>query len=150
MTWEEKIDKIKKETDTKDFKVPFTDWPTILKNIETRFIVKENSNDRFSNWADRIKGKQKVKDLRIVDLETELAKLNPADNYWIIISGDNPTTKNLVYDIKPSVIPKLIGLRDGDFFIVDKKYNWLTYFKFNQTDIDVFKSGDQLTPLDKK
>ena len=51
MYWEEKIDKIKKETDSKDFRVPFADWSAILKSIETHFIVKEDSNNIFSNWA---------------------------------------------------------------------------------------------------
>ena len=43
MYWEEKIDRLKKETDPTDFKVPFTDWSTILKKIEDKFIIKENS-----------------------------------------------------------------------------------------------------------
>ncbi len=45
MYWEEKMDRIKKETDSKDFRVPFTDWSTILKSIEAHFIVKEDSNN---------------------------------------------------------------------------------------------------------
>ncbi|HEY5824022.1 MAG TPA: DUF6756 family protein [Cyclobacteriaceae bacterium] len=150
MHWDEKIDKLKKETDPDDFKVPFTDWSTILKKIEDKFIVKENSNYVFSNWADRLKDKEKIKELKTVDLEAEVAKLTPEQNYWIVLTGDNSATKNLVYDGKPGVILKLLQLRDGDFYIGDKKYNWLTYFKCNQTDIEVFRSGDQQTPWDKK
>jgi len=150
MPWDEKIDKLKKETDPEDFKVPFTDWSTILKRIEDKFIIKENSSYVFSNWADRLKDKQKIKELKTVDLKAEVAKLTPDQNYWIVLTGDNSTTKNLVYDSKPGVILKLLQLRDGDFYIGDKKYNWLTYFKYNQTDIEVFRSGDQQTPWDKK
>ena len=150
MYWEEKLANLEKETDPDDFKVPFTDWSTILKKIEDKFIIKENSNYIFSNWADRLKDKRKVKGLKIVDLETEITKLIADQNYWIVLTGDNSASRNLVYDSKPSVILKLLQLRVGDFYIGDKKYNWLTYFKHNQTDIEVFKSGDQQTPWDKK
>jgi hypothetical protein len=148
MVWEEKIDRLKSENDPKDFRVPFTGASTILNNVEAKFVIKDNSNYRFSNWADRIKDKQKIRNVRKADLDTELIKLNPDNNYWVVLSGRNPSTKNLIYDSKPSVISKLVRLRDDDFYIVDKKYHWLAYFKFNQTDIDVFKSGDKQTPWD--
>jgi hypothetical protein len=150
MYWEEKIDKIKKETNSKDFRVPFADWSAILKSIETYFIVKEDSNNIFSNWVARLKDKQKIKTCRAVDLETELGKLNAKENFWLVISGDNPTTKNLVYDCKLNVILRVLGLREGDFFIVNKKYEWLTYFRYDQTDVEIFKSGNTQTPWDKK
>jgi hypothetical protein len=150
MHWDEKIDKVKKETDADDFKVPFMDWSIILKRIEDKFIIKENSSYVFSNWADRLKDKQKIRELKTVDLEFEVTKLIPEQNYWIVLTGTNSATKNLVYDSKPSAIIKLLQLREGDFYIVDKKYNWLTYFKYKQIDIEVFRSGDQQTPWDKK
>jgi hypothetical protein len=126
------------------------DWSTILKRIERKFIVKENSSYVFSNWADRLKDKQKIRELKPDDLEAEVAKLTPEQNYWIVLTGDNSATKNLVYDSKPSVIIKLLQLREGDFYIVDKKCNWLTYFKCSRTEIEVFRSGDPQTPWDKK
>lgn len=150
MHWDEKIDNLKKESDSDDFKVPFTDWSTIFKKIEEKFIVKENSNYVFSNWADRLKDKQKIKQLRAVELEAEITKLTPDQNYWIVLAGDNSATKNLVYDSKPYVILKLLQLKQGDFYIGDKKYSWLTYFKYNQADVEVFKSGDRQTPWDKE
>lgn len=36
MHWDEKIDKLRKETGPDEFKVPFTDWSTILKKIEDK------------------------------------------------------------------------------------------------------------------
>jgi hypothetical protein len=150
MHWEEKIDNLKKETDPADFRVPFTDWSNILKSIEDKFLVKENSNYIFSNWQDRLRSKRKVMEIKTVDLESELRKLASDQNYWIVLGGDNSATKNLVYDSKPGAMLKLLRLRDGDFYIGDKKYNWLTYFKYNQTGFDVFKSGDQQTPWDEK
>ena len=150
MFLEEKIDRLKRETDPKDFRVPYTDGSRILKNIDTKFIIKENFNHGFSNWDDRVKDKRKVKAFRKVDINIEFAKLNPDENYWIVIPSDNPTTKNLIYDSKPNFILKLLELRHGDFFIVNKKYDWLTYFKSDQVDIEVFKSGDKQTPWDRK
>ncbi len=150
MFWEEKIERLKKETDSTDFKVTFTDWSTILKKIEDKFVVKENSDFTLSNWDNRIKNKIKIKDILTANIDNELDRLDPQENYWTVLTRDKADFKNLVYDSKPEVIKKLNGLWDGDFYIVDKKYNWLTYFKRDKTDTEVFKSGDTITPLDKK
>jgi hypothetical protein len=150
MYWEEKIDKLKKDTDPKDFRVPFTDWSTILKKIEDKYIVKENSNYTFSNWADRLKDKKKVKDLLTVNIDNELNNLDDYQNYWVVLTGNKADSKNLVYDSKPKVIARLVGLWREDFYIVDKSYNWLIYFKNNADSTEVYKSGDTVTPFDKK
>jgi hypothetical protein len=150
MFWEEKIERLKKETDSTDFKVPFTDWSTILKKIEDKFIVKENSDFTFSNWDNRIKNKIKIKDILTAHIDNDLNRLDQQENYWTVLTKDKADFKNMVYDSKPGVIKKLNTLWDGDFYIVDKKYNWLTFFKRNKTDTEVFKSGDTKTPLDKK
>lgn len=150
MYWEEKIDRLKKETDPSDFKVPFTDWSTILKKIEDKFVIKENSDFTFSNWDSRLKGKTQIKKILTANIDIELAAFDPKQNYWIVLTRDKADFKNLVYDSKPTVIKILSELWDGDFYIVDKKYSWLIYFKRDNTDTEVFKSGDFVTPLDKK
>jgi len=150
MFWEEKIERLKKETDPTDFKVPFTDWSTILKKIEDKFVIKDNSDFTFSNWDNRIKNKTKIKDILTTNIDNELDRLDPKENYWTVLTKDKTDFKNLVYDSKPAVIKKLNGLWDGDFYMVDKKYNWLIYFKRDKADTEVFKSGDSLTPLDRK
>jgi hypothetical protein len=149
MSWEEHIDGIKRDTDPRDFRVPFTDGSKILKKIEDEFIVKEDSKYSLSNWFDRLKDKRKIKEFGMDDLEDELNKLTPAQNYWIVMAGRNPTTKNLVYDSKPNVILQLLCRREEDFYIVDKRYRWLVYFKDSPPDIEIFKSGDRKTPWDK-
>jgi hypothetical protein len=150
MHWEEKIDKLKKETDPADFKVPFTDWSTILKKIEDRFVIKENSDFHFSNWDNRLKDKRQIKTILTTNFDGELERLDSNKNYWIVLTKDKADFKNLVYESKPTVIKTLSRLWNGDFYIVDKKYNWLIYFKRYNTDTEVFKSGDSQTPLDKK
>lgn len=153
MYWEEKIDRLKKDTDPNDFKVPFTDWSTILKKIEDKFVIKENSDYSdfvFSNWDSRLKEKRQIKKILTVNIAGECDKFDSNQNYWVVLTRDKADFKNLVYDSKPTVMKTLIGLWGGDFYIVDKKYNWLTYFKRDDTDTEVFKSGDLVTPLDKK
>ena len=49
MFWEEKIDLLKRETDPEDFKVPFTSSAVVLKKIEDKFIVRQDSSYHFSN-----------------------------------------------------------------------------------------------------
>ena len=150
MYWEEKIDRLKKETDPTDFKVPFKDWSTILKKIEDKFIIKGSSDPTFSDWDSRLREKRKIKNILSANIKGELDKYDSNQNYWIVLARDKADFKNLVYDSKPIVIKILSGLWDGDFYIVDKKYNWLTYFKRDTTDTELFKSGDCVTPLDKK
>lgn len=150
MFWEEKIERLKKETDSTDFKVPFTDWSTILKKIEDKFVAKENSDFTFSNWDNRIKNKVKIKGILTANIDNELDRLDQQQNYWIVLTKDRANFKNIVYDSKPTVIKKLNRLWDGNFYIVDKKYNWLTCFKRGEVDIEIFKSGNTITPFDKR
>lgn len=150
MHWEEVITILSKEIGPKDFKVPFTDWWQIFKKVEERFITNENSNYHFSNWAGRIKARKRIKDIRRVDLEIELTHLSVKENYWIILVDKKPDSKAMVYDCKTYVISRLLHLHRGDFYIVDKKYNWLAFFEsINDTDYTVCKSGKSLTPFEK-
>jgi hypothetical protein len=147
MLWQEKIEKLKKATSLNDFDIPFTDWSAILKRIEGKYIVKENSNYIFSNWSRRLKNKQTITEFRQFDLSDELKKLNITENYWLIVVGKNADAKNLVYDCKPNVILKLTELWPDDFYIVEKKYNWLTFFERSKDlKIIVYKSGTTTTP----
>jgi hypothetical protein len=150
MLWEEKIERLKKEIDPTDFRIPFMDWSVILKKIEDKFVIKETSDFTFSNWDSRLKERRQMKKILTANIDIELDKFDPNQNYWIVLTGDKADFKNLVYGSKPSVIKILSRLWDGDFYIVDKKYNWLTYFKRGNTDTEVFKAGDFVTPLDKK
>ena len=150
MFWEEKIDRLKKEVDPTDFKVPFTNGSKILKKIEGKFVIKENSNITFSSWDSRLKGKTQIKKILTANIDGELERLDLNKNYWIVLARDKADFKNLVYDSKPTVIKILSGLWDGDFYIVDKKYNWLTYFKRDTTNTEIFKSKNSMTPLDEK
>ena len=143
---EEHIDRLKREIESRDFRVPYIGGSAILKGIESTFVVKDNTNDRLSNWGGRIKNKHKIGTVRFAEFETELDKLNPQENYWLVLSDIRPTTKNLVYDCKLHVMPNLVRLHGADFFLVEKKYRWLVYFKRDESTLDIFKSGPALSP----
>jgi type I restriction-modification system DNA methylase subunit len=97
--WEEKIDVLKKQFNPADFKVPFTDWADILKNIEGRFIKKQNSNSHFNNLSDNIKQKNAVEIIAFPNLQNYLTKLDSNHNYWVVVVlGDSQSSQHYVYD----------------------------------------------------
>ena len=146
MFWEEKIDLIAKKHGPDGFKNPFTAWPEILKNIEDRFIIKTYD----SNWEDNIKGRRELATIEIKELDTILSSLPNDANYWLVMMmGDYPTAKRLVYDCNTAALKDVVSLNKFDFYIVDKKYSWLIYFKCSGEKIAMFKSGVGNSPLDK-
>ncbi|SIO42693.1 DUF6756 family protein [Chitinophaga niabensis] len=144
MFWEEKIDLIAKKHGPDGFKNPFTAWPEILKNIEDKFIIRTYD----SNWEDNVKQKEELAIIEIKELNTLLSSL-PDKNYWLVMMmGDYPTAKRLIYDCNIAALKDLISLSKYDFYIVDKKYNWLTYFKCGTEKITLYKSGITNSPFD--
>lgn len=152
MFWEEKIDIFKKQHSSSDFRVPFSDWPEILKNIENRFVLKEKDSYSFRNWADRIKNKELVIEASLSEVQELIEKLNKSQNYWIVLPlGQEPTTKLMVYDSKPSVILEIASKSRSDFFIVEKKYSWFTYFNCDRETnmLNIYKSGSNVIPFEE-
>ena len=151
MYLEEKIDQLTKQFNQLDFSVPFTGWVEVMKKIESRFIIKQNSNNHFCNWADNIKYKTTIKTLCFTNFNS-LAQLNENENYWIIVViGNVPTSRHYIYNAKPKAIQALISLASYDFYIVDKKYHWLSYFRRDSVTntITLYRSGDNRTPFDE-
>ena len=153
MHFEEKIQRLKLEFSSKDFKVPFTEGSDILKSIEKEFIiVKDLTNDLnnlrqyHSNWAESMKAKIKIKSVSLTDYKSWLDKLDPNVNYWTVIT----LAKHYVYDCKPNSLKALVSFWQDDFFIVDKKYNWLSYFEVDKKlqMATVYKSGNNQIPFE--
>ncbi|HWK02010.1 MAG TPA: DUF6756 family protein [Puia sp.] len=152
MYWEEKIDLLAKKYGQTAFKVPFTDWPEIMKKIENSFIIKENANTHFSNWAGNIRQKIKFDEVAFNKLENYMVLLSGSIHYWVVIvPGRNPNEKHYVYDCKLPALMALIELCSGDFYIIDKKYQWLTYFNRDREAnmVHVYKSGAHKIPFEK-
>jgi hypothetical protein len=147
MFWEEKLDLITKKHGPNGFKNPFTSWPEILKSIEDKFIIKAHD----FNWEDNIKRKEELATIEIKELDAILSSLSNDANYWLVMMmGDYPSAKRLIYDCNTAALKDLIILSKYDFYIVEKKYNWLTYFKFNAERITLYKSGIAISPFDKE
>jgi hypothetical protein len=149
--WEEKIDHLKKQFNSTEFKVPFTDWFEILKKIESKFIVKQDSNYEFTNWAENIKNKIFIQSVNLESLPNQIDRINENQNHWVVVVMNNgPTGKQYVYDCRPKAIAGLTSIAPGDFFIIDKKFGWLTYFERDDTSsrFSIYKSGEGRTPFD--
>lgn len=131
MYWEERIDWIRKEYSLgcTDFKVPFTDWVTVTQKIESRFIIKQNTNQHFNFWPDNLKG-DKVQ-IATNQHHTQLFDyfLQPDSRYWLVLAG-SPSGKYLLYDCTRKACEILLAYQPNrDFFLIDKKYSWLLYFE---------------------
>jgi len=157
MYWEEYIELIKKSFTPTEFSIPYTDWVDILKKIENIFIIKANSNDHFSNWADTIKKKIEVTVVDLNALKTALMPLSHGTNYWEIFPvGRGPSAKNYVYACNLHSLLAMVQMCkgspycSGSFFIVDKKYSWFTYFCVSEenNNVSIYKSGEFITPFD--
>jgi hypothetical protein len=152
MFWEEKIDILKKKFSQADFRDPFTDWSDILKKIEAKFILNDDPNYRFVNWSDKIKNKTIIKTVLRPTIYQQIKQLDSNNNYWVvIIDGNSPTSKHLVYDCKTNSLESLLSIISGSFYIIDKKYSWLSYFETDKekNEVTIIKSGNILTPFDK-
>lgn len=158
MFFDEKIDRLKQKFSPVDFKVPYTEGSNILKSIETEFIsVKDLTKDLnnlrqyFSNWADHIKYKTELKSINLNNHNAWLDKLDSNMNYWMVIANRNlPSYKHLVYDCKPNALAALFSITKDDFFVIEKKYKWFSYFQIDrQTNkATIFRSGEKLTPFE--
>jgi hypothetical protein len=152
MYWQEKVDHIALRFAATDFNRHFKDWFEILKTLEDRFIVKSASNVHFSNWSETFKSPILIRTINGKAVSQEMDRLDLNCNYWVVlVHGDHPTAKQVVYDCKPMVIEALIKINTGYFFIGDKKYNWLVQFKpMKNNMISLVKSGQSLTPFENK
>ena len=148
MYWQEKIDRLKSEFSQSDFRDPFTDWPDILKNVESNFIIRQDSLYHFTNWSENIKQQHVLRTISRQDVQKEIGKLDAVANYWVVITGDPPTSRNMVYDCKPKSLNVIISMAGGNFYIIDKKYRWFTFFNVHDDKITIVKSGSANTPFD--
>lgn len=158
MFLDEKINRLKQEFSPADFKVPFTEGSNILKSIEREFITTKdltqdlnNLRQYFSNWADNIKYKIEVKTVDLNNHSAWLDKLDTNTNYWAVIANRNsPSLKHLVYDCKPNALIALFSITQDDFFVVEKKHKWFSYFQVNRQlhQATIFRSGGKITPFE--
>lgn len=152
MAWENFIDSLTETYPQEQFRVPFTTWAGIFRNIGERFIIKEWSQYMYTNWLGNVKRETPIKTILLPELDNEISKLQSNTNYWVVIVfGNARDSSQHVYDCNVDSMKVLIEWAPADFFIVDKKYNWLTYFKVDRdkSEVSISKSGDGKTPFDE-
>ena len=151
MFWEEKIDQVKKKFSQDEFRVPFSDWSGIMKKMEARFVISSKPDYQYTNWSEGLKEKVVLRKIAHQAIPTVISTLDPATNYWVVIVlGDASMAQQFVYDCKPAAIEHLAAIAPGDFYIGDKKYQWLVHFKMDQTEnaVTLIKAVNFLTPFD--
>jgi hypothetical protein len=153
MYFQEKIETLKKIFKSSDFKVPFTDAAGILKQIEKHFIIQKNVETDLNNmsqyhnqWAANIRQKIELR-LGYLHYMQYLEKLDSETNYWVVLAFE---AKHQAFDCKPKVMQSLILAGKTDFFVIDKKYNWFTYFALDTEGNlhKAYKSGSEKTPFE--
>jgi hypothetical protein len=151
MFWQEKIDRIKKQFSQDEFRVPFSDWRGILKKMEARFVISSKPAYRYTNWSEGLKERVVLRKIAHQAIPKAMSTLDPAKNYWVVIVlGNASMAQHLVYDCKPAAMEYLVAIAPGDFFIGDKKYQWLVYFNANRSEnaVILIKAADIPTPFD--
>jgi hypothetical protein len=158
MYFEEHIERLKKEFSSSEFRVPFTEATEVLKKIENKFIkVKDiqtdlnNIGQYCSNWTENLKNKTEIKNIDIFQIKEYLDRLDQDKKYWTILaSRKKPSTKHYIYDTKLKSMVALLNIRLDDFFIADKKYEWLVFFQIDREKqiSTIYKSGNNKTPFD--
>ncbi len=161
------IDYLKKKYSDKEFHNPYTNWSEILKRIESKYIIRSDKTQQFSNWIGNLKDKKYLRTISIFEIDEELRKLDMQTKYWIVVDKfGNPNERHEVYGCNLEVLTSMIslytiGLRTSEttttfyvgncFFLLDSKLNWLTIFEVDKDkkEIKIFKSGDTTTPFDK-
>ena len=153
MYFQEKIETLKKIFKSSDFKVPFTDATSILKQIEKHFIIQKNVETDPNNvgqyhnqWAANIRQKIELR-LGYLHYMQYLEKLDSETNYWVVLAFE---AKHQVFDCKLKAIQSLILAGKTDFFVIDKKYKWFTYFALDKEGNlhKAYKSGSEKTPFE--
>ncbi len=158
MFLEEKIEWIKRSYSSVDFKVPYLHATSILKSIEREFIqAKDPAGDPDNlvqdqnHWPGNIRQMARVASVDMWDHTQWLAKLDSNASYWTILTGGRlSSTQDMIYDCKPNALTSLYFLTRNNFFIIDKKYNWFTYFEIDKESnrATIYKGGTGITPFE--
>jgi hypothetical protein len=99
-----------------------------------------------NQWSENIRKKIELR-LDYLHYMQYLEKLDPETNYWVVLAFE---AKHQVFDCKPKAMQSLVLAGKTDFFVIDKKYNWFTYFALDKEGSlhKVYKSGSGKTPFE--
>ena len=156
MYWEQKIDLIKKAFSESDFKDPYFKGSEVIEKI--LFKLHNCTWAKFYNAENRtvlIKNGKLFKTCTITQLYLEELPrlLDKQINIWLLFINVPQGKGFQIYDCKYSAMMEALhyssGLRQQEFYIVEKKYNWLLYFKIDRDNdvVEIFTNNRQVDNL---
>ncbi|MEM9326620.1 MAG: DUF6756 family protein [Bacteroidota bacterium] len=119
------------EIQAEDFdSVSIYEWPSIMKKIESRFIVKKNSNIKFNWWRENFKEPHSSRWFLKDDAMNHLHRLIPEEEKVWFVGCDtrNDATKFWLFEGRILSIQRLLTHMYGfEYYLVSKKYEWLLF-----------------------
>ena len=152
MYWVEKIEIIKKEFNSAEFKDPFYNGNHIIKKIINKFHnVKPDDFYQIDDKENLIKNNVFIKECSVENIyKNEMEKLELNTNYYLFLI-DIPMDRYKIYDCQKNALRYLLylssSLEKQRFYIIDKKYNWLNYFIIDKktNKAKIYKCGNANT-----
>lgn len=136
MYWPEKLDILKKKYSSTEFKDMFREGGNVIEKIIRKFhnatyLTFTGSHDRQS----LLKNCELVKETTILGVDSYLDELEDNTNYWLLLVKTPMGNDLQVYDCRKEPLFDLYylsSIKEQEFYIVDKKYKWLLYFRINR------------------
>ncbi|QBH95395.1 hypothetical protein EKN56_02630 [Limnobaculum zhutongyuii] len=153
MYWQEKIHRLKQQYPAPQFNDPFWRGKNIIATIAQTFFH-FSQEDIYSHKLDatKIKNRELIKTCPTKTLyQEEIVKLPENVNYWLLLMNPPMGAECQIYDCQKNALRELLYLSSGasepQFYIIDKKYQWLVFFNVNrqQDVVTLYKSGQQPT-----
>jgi hypothetical protein len=128
---------------------------TIASTVIAYLVLQDHSQYKelleIAKKTDRqlqISEQQQQTQLERDDVFAAISALDRATNFWVVVVlGEASMAERFVYDCRPTTMGRLTAIAPGDFFIGDKKYGWLVYFKCDRVEntVTLIKAGDFLS-----
>lgn len=136
MYWPEKLDILKKKYTSSEFKDMFREGGNVIEKIIRKFhnatyLTFVGSDDRQS----LLKNCELIKETTILGVDNYLDELEDNTNYWLLLVKTPMGNDFQVYDCRKAPLFDLYylsSIKEQEFYIVDKKYKWLLYFRINR------------------
>lgn len=158
MYWNEKIDLVKKKYPYPAFKDPFREGGEIIEKVIRKFH--DATYLTFTQSEEReylLKDCMLMKETTVFDLyQNEMDKLDTNTNYWLFLINIPMDSGFKIYDCSKQALQYILYLSSGvnnpEFYIVDKKNNWIAYFTIDMNSdlVSIYKSGNTQTIFEQR
>jgi len=104
------------------------DWPEIFKKIESRFIIRENTNTRFNWWWENLRKDSISLSFPQDDAWRHLNNIiDKNEKVWFVAGAPKGDRAKLwLFEGTVEFIQQIIGqFHHFEYYLVSKKYEWL-------------------------